>query len=185
MNDESIIELYRTRNEEAVKLTGEKYGGLIFAAANGILRDKADSDECVNDVLLKAWSSLPADIVSLPAYLTKLARNAALDRLRRRTAEKRSVGETALIFDELEECIPAPLGGEQLADGHALRELLGRFLEKLPRAERAVFMDRYYFALTAKEIAFKRGIPEGRIAMRLLRTRKKLKAFLEKEGVGV
>ena len=117
MNDESILQLYTERSERALELTEEKYRGLIFSVAFHIIRDAHDSEECVNDVLLKAWEALPhGEVKNLGAYLTKLARNAAIDRLKYRSAEKRSAGETALIFEELEECIPSPQGGEEFGN---------------------------------------------------------------------
>ena len=186
MNDESILQLYTERSERALELTEEKYRGLIFSVAFHILRDAHDSEECVNDVLLKAWEALPhGEVKNLGAYLTKLARNAAIDRLKYRSAEKRSAGETALIFEELEECIPSPQGGEEFADELSVRELLGGFISGLHGEERGVFLDRYFFAMTVPEIAKKRNTSEGKIAMRLLRTRKKLQKLLKKEGFQV
>ena len=186
LDDARIIKLYRERCEEALKQTEEKYGGLIFSVAFRILASAADSEECVNDVLLKAWRSVPeTEIGSLSAYLTKLARNAAIDRLKRRTADKRGAGETALILGELEECIPAPHGGDELSDDVSIRELLGRFVKTLSAEDRAVFLDRYFRALSIRETAEKHGSSEGRIAMRLSRRRKKLKRMLEKEDIRV
>lgn len=183
MDDEGILQLYTERSERALELTEEKYRGLIFSVAFHILRDAHDSEECVNDVLLKAWETLPhGGVKNLGAYLTKLARNAAIDRLKYRSAGKRSAGETALIFDELEECIPSPQGGEEFADELSVRDLLAGFISGLRGEERGVFLDRYFYAMTISEIAKKRGVSEGKIAMRLHRTRKKLQKLLRKEG---
>ncbi len=183
MKDEGILQLYTERSERALELTEEKYRGLIFSVAFRILRDAHDSEECVNDVLLKAWEALPrTETKNLGAYLTKLARNAAIDRLKYRSAEKRGAGETALIFDELEECIPSPQGGEEFADELSVRELLTGFISGLHGEERGIFLDRYFFAMTVPEIAKKHSVSEGKIAMRLLRTRKKLQKLLRKEG---
>ncbi|MBO4879998.1 MAG: sigma-70 family RNA polymerase sigma factor [Clostridia bacterium] len=186
MDDEVILQLYNERSEKALELTEEKYRGLIFSVAFRILRDADDSEECVNDVLLKAWETVPhSGVKNLGAYLTKLARNAAIDRLKYRSAEKRGAGETALIFEELEECIPSPRGGESLADELSVRELLTSFVSGLHGEERGVFLDRYFYAMTVPEIAKKRDSSEGKIAMRLLRTRKKLQKLLRKEGLRI
>ena len=57
MEDAVIINLYFDRSEKAIQATEEKYSRYCFSIAWNILYDKEDSDECVNDTWLAAWSS--------------------------------------------------------------------------------------------------------------------------------
>ena len=59
MEDSKIVELYLQRDENAIKETKEKYEKYCFTVAYNILSNDQDAEECVNDVWLKAWNSIP------------------------------------------------------------------------------------------------------------------------------
>ena len=59
MTDYDIVKLYLTRSEKAISETDKKYGTYCLTVAQNILRNKADSEECVNDTYLKTWNSIP------------------------------------------------------------------------------------------------------------------------------
>ena len=61
-------------------------------------------------------------------------------------------------------------------------EVLNRFLEGLPEEKRKIFMRRYWYVSSVKEIAEDFDITESKVKMILLRTRNKLKQVLVKEG---
>lgn len=186
MDDQKIIELYWRRCEDAIAETAHKYGPYCRRVAYNILQDHADSEECVNDTYLRAWNAIPPKRPErLRAFLGKIARNLALDRWERQSAEKRGRGQASLALEELEECLPAPSGGEQTADGLALKELLDRFLAGLEAERRRIFVRRYWYLDSVKEVAAALGVGESSVKMTLLRLRRELKEFLEKEGVFV
>ena len=62
-----------------------------------------------------------------------------------------------------------------------LREALGRFLSGLPKDTRIMFVERYWYMMSVREIAEVHGIGQSRVKMSLSRTRKKLEVFL-REG---
>ena len=107
MEDSSIISLYLARSEQAIQETDNKYGRYCFQIAWNILDNRQDGEECVSDTYLTAWKSIPPTRPnSLSAFLGKITRHIALDRWRRRSAEKRGGGEVQLALEELEDCIP-------------------------------------------------------------------------------
>ncbi|MCR4992548.1 MAG: RNA polymerase subunit sigma-70, partial [Lachnospiraceae bacterium] len=59
MDDNEIVELYLSRNEEAIARTKEKYGERLKIIANNILNDIETAKECENDMYLKAWNLIP------------------------------------------------------------------------------------------------------------------------------
>ena len=105
MEDCAIIDLYWSRNPEAISRTCEKYGNYCRAVARNILPDRRDTEECVNDTWLKAWNAMPEDRPGLLAqYLGKITRNLALSRWRANRTEKRGGGELPLHALPEREC---------------------------------------------------------------------------------
>ena len=186
MRDEEILRLYRERSEEAITETQRQYGALCGAIARNILQYGQDAEECVNDALHRAWCSIPPEEPrSLAAYLGRITRNVALNRLEKQNRQKRGGGEITLIWEELGEMLPDRDTPEQHWERRAIAAALGRFLRGLRPEERIVFLRRYWYVDTIAEIAVRYGISESAVQMRLNRTRAKLCTYLEKEGIQV
>lgn len=184
MEDKEIVDLYWARSERAISATADKYGRYCHAIAYRILQSREDSEECVNDTYLNAWGAMPpARPNRLSTFLGKITRNLALNRWESNTAKKRGSGQVALVLDELQECVPAPDCTEEVVDDLALAEAFNRFLVSLSTESRKIFMRRYWYMSSVKEIAADYAISQSKVKMSLLRSRKALKRFLEKEGV--
>ena len=123
----------------------------------------------------------PAEPKSLGAYLVTAVRNAARNRLTAQIALCRGGGQLSISMDELSECIASPEHPDRMLDSIALRDAFRRFLATLKQPARVIFLQRYWLCLTAKEIASETRHSVYYVNMSLMRTRKKLKAFLEKE----
>jgi RNA polymerase sigma-70 factor (ECF subfamily) len=179
MKDTYILDLFFERKEEALAQVKSIYGKLIYSIAYHILRDHQDTEECENDTYLAAWNAIPPEHPhNLAAYLSGLARNIAISRLRAKNADKRGGGEVTLSLQELEECLPAPFE----TDTNTLADLLNRFLATLGEQERAVFVCRYWRCDAVGQIARRYGFGQSKVKMMLSRTRCKLRNFLEQEG---
>lgn len=184
MEDEKIIELYFSRSEDAISETAKKYGRYCHTIAYHILQNEEDSEECVNETYLKAWDSIPPRRPEkLRAFLGKLTRNLSLHIYEKYHADKRGAGRTALVLEELQNCIPAPDNTANAIDDMALKEILNRFLAGLPAQPRTMFLRRYWYFDTVKEISAAFGVSESKVKMSLLRSRGRLKQLLEKEGI--
>lgn len=185
MEDSQILELFRSRSQDALIRTQEKYGRYCQSIAFHILGTENDAEECVNDTLLRAWNAIPPEKPDrLSVFLGKITRNLALDRFRHENAEKRGGSQVPTALEELEEALP---DGEtaDFADSIALRDALNRFLRELPEDSRRMFLMRYWRLCTISEVAEKCGGGESRVKMRLSRIRGQLKLFLEQEGIGI
>lgn len=183
MDDRRIIELYFSRSEIAIVETERKYGRYLSKIAYNILFDAEDSEECVNDTYMKAWNSIPPKKPNvLSTYLGKITRRLAIDVFRRKHSEKRGKSEYALSLSELDECIPDNSLPEKEFEEKALAESISRFLESLGKENRDIFVCRYFYADSIKEIASFLGASEAKIKSSLFRSRKALKEHLEKEG---
>lgn len=184
MDDRQIIALFNERSEAALSETAKKYGRYCYTVAYNILRNEEDSEECVNDTWMRAWDSIPPQCPErLSAFLGKITRNLALNRYKHKNREKRGGGQTLLVLEELVECVPGAESTEEAVGEALLVDVLNRFLEGLPAEKRKIFMRRYWYMSSVKEIAEEFGLSESKVKMTLLRLRNKLKQTLEKEGI--
>ncbi len=184
MEDNKIIELFFTRNEDAICYTAEKYGRRLYVLADRIVKNTQDAEESVSDTYLKAWETIPPQKPHhFFAYLAKICRRTALGRLDWKQAGKRS-GEVIALTAEMELCIPDKRRDDQM-ESRELGRLLDAFLRSQSPENRMVFLRRYWYVDTVSEIAARYGISESAVNMRLSRTRQRLKVYLEKEGIRV
>ena len=183
MEDRKILDLYESRNEEAITQTKVKYGAYCLSIAMRILQNCEDAAECENDTYLKAWNTIPPKKPSLlSSYLGAIIRNLSLDRLRKKNALKRS--ELVWVsFEELEECLPSDKSIHEEMETKELAEYISAFLHSLPCDDCNVFLNRYWYFLSIKEISEKYGFTQSKVKMMLSRTRNKLSAYLSKEGI--
>lgn len=184
MEDKSIVELFRARSEEAISEASSKYSSYCRTVAYNILRNSSDTEECLNDTMQKAWSSIPPENPrSLKAYLGKITRNLALNRVEQSNAAKRGSGQYPLVLAELEECIASDSDTEKSLDNSILSESINTFLASLPKQKRIIFVRRYWHMESVKDIAKRLKISESKVKTELCRTRQKLKDYLEKEDI--
>lgn len=183
MEDSKIVALYWNRQEEAAWKTQEKYGHYCMQIATRILGDPEDAWECVNDTYIAAWNSIPPNRPeNLRTYLGKLTRRICMKRWRSRDAQKRGSGELALSLEELGDCVPSSICLEDQLVGKELSETLNIFLGNLPKQQRQVFVLRYWYGCSVREIGSKFGFSKSKVESMLHRTRKKLGEHLRKEG---
>jgi len=184
MDDRQIIALYNERSEAALSETEKKYGRYCRTIAYNILNNEEDSEECVNDTWLKAWEAIPPRCPdSLAAFLGEITRNLALNLYKHKNREKRGGGQTMLVLEELAECVPGTDSTQEAVNEALLAEVLNGFLAELPTEKRKIFMRRYWYLSSVREIAEEYGLSESKVKMTLLRLRSKLKTVLEKEGI--
>lgn len=183
MDDSLIVDLYWKREESAIRETENKYGNYLTKIACNILADFEDSKEVVNDTYMKAWNSMPAhrpDILS--TYLGKITRQLSIDVYRKKTSQKRVRSEYTVSLSELEECVTDKDTPEQEMELQLLANLISTYLWSLSEEIRNVFVCRYFFMDSIKEIAGYNNVSESKIKSMLYRTRLGLKRYLEKEG---
>ena len=186
MEDSVIIDLYWAREERALVESDLKYGKLCRSVAYNILKNSEDTEECVNDTWMRAWNAMPpARPGVLSAFFSRITRNLALDHYKAARAEKRGGGQVPAALEELGECIASSGGIEQELAYKELTGMLDGFLRQLPEKECCIFLRRYWYVDSTRDIARRYGMPEGSVKSQLSRTRKKLKKLLEEQGVAV
>ena len=103
-----------------------------------------------------------------------------MNKLKARNTQKRGKGEFWLSLDELSNVIGTQ---EFVLEEERLSAVIDRFLDGLPQEKRLVFVGRYWYFDSIKDIASKTGFSEGKIKMMLKRVKNEFKEFLEKERV--
>ena len=185
MDDRQIVSLFLERSEQAIEAVSQKYGKLCRHIAQGIVPIEADAEECVNDAYLALWNSIPPEEpVSLQAYLTRLVRNLAYDRCDYHGAQMRDSRLTCTL-QELQEILPGGEDPEQVLESRLIRQTMNTFLHTLRKKDRYLFLRRYYYLDTCRQIARETGMTESAVSTRLGRLRRMLKVLLRKEGIFV
>lgn len=181
MEDRHIIKLLFARAESAIDALAKQFGPRLFAMARNILGDPRDAEESVSDTYLALWNAIPPQKPDpLSAYVYKVGRNTALKRLRANTALQRCSAYD-LSLEELAGCIPDTALQDTL-DARELGRCIDRFLDTQSRESRIIFLRRYWFGDSIREIALALRMKEGTVSVRLNRTRNALKDYLNKEG---
>ena len=180
MEDKKILKLLFERAENALDVLAKKYGRRLTALAMNILSVYQDAEETVNDTYLAVWNTVPPKSPDpLSGYVYKTGRNIALDRLKYNTAEKR--GGYTYSIDELAESIPSAALEEDV-DARELGMAVNAFVGTLSKDNRALFLRRYWFGDSVRDIAKDLKMRPNTAAVRLGRLRVQLKNYLEKEG---
>ena len=183
MEDKTIVELYWSRSEDAIRETERKYGSYCRRIAMNILSNEQDAEECVNDTYLRAWKAMPPHRPErLSTFLGKITRNLARNRYARDRAEKRAPIAEA-VYEEMAELIPDE--SEAPSDESELAAAINGFLSTLTPKHRIIFVQRYWYLCSIKEIAENRSLTESDVKVSLMRTRRKFKEYLTKEGITV
>ena len=180
MEDEKIVDLFFERSEQAIRELDTKYGKLCRRLSCNIVNNAQDAEECVSDAYLGAWNAIPpARPNPLPGYLCKIVRNISLKAYHSKEAAKRSSAYT-VAMEEIEGCLADPNTVESEVEAGELAQIIARFLDTLTAENRVIFMRRYWFADSCREIAGLVGLTEKNVTVRLTRIRQKLKEYLIK-----
>ena len=170
MDDVQIINLYFARDENAIAETKNKYENMCYSVAHNILYNREDSEECVNDTWFFTWNSIPPKRPSiLASFVSKITRNTAIDRYRKKNAQKRTDSHMEDIAGEVEKI------------GNII-DIFDAFLGTLSERDRDIFVRRYWYMDSIKRIADRHNCGESRIKSILARSRKKLYYLLTEAG---
>lgn len=179
-DDEKITALLTERSEQGLSALKSKYYRLILKVSRGILRSPEDAEEVTNDTLLAVWNGIPTDKPqNLKAYVCRIARRKAVDKLRYNKAAVRN----ADLLTELDECIPAGYSVEDNAERSELALALNDWLGTLDNTKRQLFTLRYFYMETVKTAAKSCKMSETAASTALQRLREGLRKYLTERGL--
>ncbi len=185
MEDEKIVALFFQRSEQAIRELDIKYGKVLHKLSYNIVNDREDAEECVSDAYLGAWNAISPEKPSpLLTYVCKIVRNLSLKLYNKKTAAKRNSIYTVAV-QEIEDCLSDGNTVEDEMEPKELARIIEGFLDTLSAENRVIFMRRYWFSDSCKDIARRVGLTEKNISVRLSRIRQKMKEYLMEKEVFV
>jgi len=170
-------EVYRAAihgDREAFEMIIRTQSRALFAIAYGILQNREEAEDAVQDALVKAWKSRwrVRDPEKFPAWLCMIARHRARDVFRKR----RSVPLAHEIIEITERETP---------DTTVLDRQLHSALSTLPELHRAAVSLRYFeemdYATIENRLGLTNGSLRGILGRALATMRKQLKPALASE----
>jgi RNA polymerase sigma-70 factor (ECF subfamily) len=159
-DEAALIERIRSGDEMAMADMYDRYSGIVYGVALRVLGDTAAAEDVLQEVFLQLWRRpqvFDADRGKLPAWLAVIARNRAIDRLRRRPREEN--------IEELPMSTAVNLENE--TDRKLAMEKVRGALSHLPQEQRRALEMAFFDGMTHTEIATKTGEPLGTIKTRI------------------
>lgn len=185
MDDERIISLYWARDESAITETSIKYGKLCAYIANNILSNYEDSEECVNDTYLAVWNAIPAKHPNrFSVFLSRIVRNLALKKYEYVSAAKRNPS-AVVSLEELSECVSGTDSVESEIEQKFIESTIDKFLWRQGDEKRNIFIRRYWYFDSIEDICSRTGFSQSKVKSMLYEMRRRLRKYLESEGIDV
>jgi RNA polymerase sigma-70 factor (ECF subfamily) len=172
LNDWSLLERIRQKDEGALSVLYDRYSGLVYSEAKRILRDAGAAEEILQDLFYQVWRTaerFDAARGSLAGWLLVAARNRAISKLRRKSGKTEELEENGVLMSANVET-----GAMQRVLLDKVRTALGT----LPEGQREAMEFAYFAGMSHSEIAEKTGEPLGTIKTRIRTAMETLKRVL-------
>ncbi|MGH7516209.1 MAG: RNA polymerase sigma factor [Gemmatimonadales bacterium] len=169
------------RDERALVELIEVATPWLLGLVQGMLQDQDEAEEVVSQVFATAWDrvgTLGNEYETLMPWLLRIARNRAIDHLRRRGRLRRKAARLEAYEVAGPGSVPFREPDESAQPGWHVHRAVHAALGALPEDQRAVVRLAYFAGLTHSEIAEELGIPMGTVKTRLRLAFDKLRAAL-------
>jgi len=176
--DISVIDRVVARDPSAIAELYDRHSRLLFGLILRILKDRSEAEDVLQEVFLLAWTraeTYRAALGSPAAWLVRIARNRAIDRMRSNNVRLRAV-------DESYSRPPADSPESHAALGERQRDV-ARALDALPAEQRTLIEDAYFLGLSHSELAARFRLPLGTVKTRVRRGMLTLRQQLEESFV--
>jgi RNA polymerase sigma-70 factor (ECF subfamily) len=187
LDDQALVERARQRDGAALRLIMERHNRQLYRVARSVLRDDAEAEDVVQEAYLRAFTHLEGfrGEARLATWLTRIALNEALERLRKRrpSVELQQIdaineqGEARVIY------LPSARqdGDPEAAAARAeIRRLIERAIDRLPDPFRIVFVLRDIEEMSIEATAGQLGLRPETVKTRLHRARRLLRQSLDR-----
>ncbi len=159
-SDLTLVTAIRAGDQSAMAALYDRYSSIVYAVALRVLQDTGAAEDVLQDIFLQLWrnpGAFDASRGNMAAWLAVIARNRAIDTLRRRRPQ-----------DDIEDVVlsvEADLASE--ADRSRAMEKVRGAMQAMPAPQRSALEMAYFEGLTHAEIAEKTGEPLGTIKTRI------------------
>ena len=190
MEDFKIVDLYWARDEGAISETEKKYGRMLYSLSYSVLSSREDAEDATQETLIKLWRTLPSYRFECPIlpYTLHMARNVALDALRRRASRVQSVSLTS--EDEAGESEQWDIADpDEYADpardyerGERIRGVRAA-IDELPPEHKEILTLKDIEGYSYEQIGQILQLEQGTVKSRLSRARKNLAEILKARNI--
>lgn len=160
VSDAEIIARIYSGDEDAMALLYDRYSNVVYAVALRVLSDGSAAEDILQDVFMQLWrnpQAFNASRGSLATWLAVIARNRAIDQLRKRRPEVEAAETVISVAPELESTAERKLAIEKVR----------AVLAGMSAEQRAALEMAFFEGLTHVEIAGKTGQPLGTVKTRI------------------
>lgn len=177
LEESSILERAKAGDERALRSILESHYSLIYAVAHGILQNRSDAEDTVQEIFIKIHRSLPSfrGASNLSTWIYSIARNEALNALSRRVDREISIDECSDIISEAKDP-ESSLSEEEIA------RTLERCMQRLDEDQRVAIDLRYRGEKSYEEIAEIMDIPLGSVKTNIYRGKMQLRRMLSRQA---
>ncbi len=188
MEDKELIALIIADPTKGMSALIDAYGGAVNSICSHMLRgcDSSYVEDAVQESFLHIWKIISKGKVfnkSLKSYLYQVARNCAYDMLKTYCKEAH-ISMDQMLYESVEEFIS--LDNKDLENQVAVKDqynTIHKVMEEMDEPDRTIFILRYFYNYTVKEISQKTNLQQDNVESRLRRKKKHLKETLKKRGV--
>jgi RNA polymerase sigma-70 factor, ECF subfamily len=186
LDDEDLVRLARERDEAAVRAITSRYNRRLFRIARSIVRNDTEAEDVVQETYVRAFTGLETfrGDAAFGTWITRIAMNEALGRLRRRrpTVDWETYGANRSEAEIIDFPLSAVSNDPEktMAQGE-VRAVLERAIDELPDSFRAVFVARLVEGMSVEETADLFGLRAETVKTRLHRARALLRAALDRQ----
>ena len=176
MDDRELVELLVRREERGADELLRCYGPMLRYIIAPILPDPREREECLNDVVMRAWDRIgqyDRGRGGFPAWLSAVARNTARNRLR--AGEGRGGRELPELSPDAPDPSPGP---EELMLRKERLRRLREVIDGLGGMERELLYRKYYYLQSTAQMAAELGLTSRGVEGRLHRLRRRLRKEL-------
>lgn len=184
LEDSQLVEMVRRHSGPAFRVIMQRYNRRLYRVARAIVKNDSEAEDVVQAAYVNAYASLGTfrGDANLATWLTRIAFNEALGRLRRQRPmvelevldAEWSGGQRMNALSPMTQNDP-----EQAAAQGQIRVLIERAVDDLPENFRLVFVLRDVEDLSVEETAGLLSVPAATVKTRLHRARRQLRQALD------
>ena len=175
--DAALMRAFSSRDPSAAETLYERFASRVYGLGIVMLGNEAAAQDLVQDTFMKLWRTaerFDASRGKLETWVLLVARSLAIDALRRRVLESRSLERVGAPAEASTET-----GPEEAAETADLAERARRAMSGLSPGQRAALELAYFGGKTSAEVAELEGIPIGTAKTRIRTALLKLREALE------
>ena len=171
--DVGLLQRIATRDEAALAEFYDRHSRLAYSVIMRILRSPSDAEDALQETFVRVWSradTYDALLGSPAMWVTRIARNRAIDRLRARRVRGNAAVELAVHTGHASPRSGKPAAGdtpETVLESHSIAEAVRTALAGLTAEQRTLIEAAFFEGYTHSELATRFGVPLGTVKTRI------------------